>query len=148
MSPGAARAAVIALALLAGAAAAPAGAGAAAVQGGLAVMTGGISARSRSTSSNRSSVAPIFTMSPLARTRFLTDTPLTLLPALELAFAPQEGPPGTVVNFTVRNLVAGELRLDYAGRVVFGPAAVAAGDADCGLGIQAAAPAKPAADKK
>jgi hypothetical protein len=57
----------------------------------------------------------------------LADTPLTLLPALELAFAPQEGPPGTVVNFTVRNLVAGELRLDYAGRAVVGPLAVAAG---------------------
>ena len=57
----------------------------------------------------------------------LAETGLTLLPGLELAFAPQSGPPGTTVNFTVRDLVAGELRLDYAGRAVVGPLAVAAG---------------------
>jgi hypothetical protein len=57
----------------------------------------------------------------------LADTPLTVLPALELAFSPQGGPPGAAVNFTVRNLVAGDLRLDYAGRVVVGPLAVPAG---------------------
>ncbi|MBM4460228.1 MAG: hypothetical protein FJ011_21095, partial [Chloroflexi bacterium] len=57
----------------------------------------------------------------------LAEAGLTLLPALELAFAPQAGPPGAIVHFTVRNLVAGELRLDYAGRAVVGPLAVAAG---------------------
>jgi len=57
----------------------------------------------------------------------LAETRFTLLPALELDFSPQVGPPGTVVSFTVRNLVAGELRLDYAGRAVFGPEPVAAG---------------------
>lgn len=57
----------------------------------------------------------------------LAEVALTLLPVLELTFAPQAGPPGTVVSFTVRNLVAGELRLDYAGRAVAGPLNVAAG---------------------
>lgn len=57
----------------------------------------------------------------------LAEAGLTLLSALELAFAPQAGPPGTTVNFTVRNLIAGDLRLDYAGRAVVGPLAVAAG---------------------
>lgn len=57
----------------------------------------------------------------------LAEAGLTLLPALELDFAPQAGPPGTVINFTVRNLLAGELRLDYAGRAVVGPLAAAAG---------------------
>ena len=60
-------------------------------------------------------------------TTILADTALTVLPALELAFSPPGGPPGTEVSFTVRNLMAGELRLDYARRAVFGPAAVAAG---------------------
>ena len=60
-------------------------------------------------------------------TTTLAETALTVLPALELSFSPQGGPPGTMVSFTVHNLVAGELRLDYAGRAVFGPAAVAAG---------------------
>ncbi len=58
----------------------------------------------------------------------LAEAGLTLLPALELAFAPQAGPPGATVNFTVRNLIAGELRLDYAGRAVVGPLAAAAGN--------------------
>ena len=57
----------------------------------------------------------------------LAEVGLTLLPALELSFAPQLGPPGTTVSFAVSNLVAGELRLDYAGRAVFGPAPVAVG---------------------
>ena len=57
----------------------------------------------------------------------LAEAALTLLPALELVFSPQTGPPGTTVNFTVRNLLAGELRLDYAGRAVVEPLAVAAG---------------------
>ncbi len=57
----------------------------------------------------------------------LAETALTILPALELAFAPPAGPPGTTVNFTVRNLAAGDLRLDYAGRAVVGPLRVAAG---------------------
>lgn len=51
----------------------------------------------------------------------LAEAPLTLLPAIEIDFSPQTGPPGTIVNFSVSNLVAGELRLDYAGRVVVGP---------------------------
>lgn len=54
----------------------------------------------------------------------LAEAALALLPALELTFSPQAGPPGTTVNFTVRNLVADELRLDYAGGAIFGPASV------------------------
>ena len=38
-------------------------------------------------------------------TMALADTALTVLPSLELSFTPQSGPPGTVVGFTVRNLV-------------------------------------------
>ncbi len=57
----------------------------------------------------------------------LAETLLTILPALELVFAPQTGPPGTVVNFMVRNLAAGSLRIDYAGAAVVGPLPVAAG---------------------
>lgn len=77
-------------------------------------------------------IAPAFPPNPCllaarqGRTN-LAEAALTLRPALQLTFSPQTGPPGTTVNFTARNLVAGELRLDYAGRAVFGPAAVAAG---------------------
>lgn len=57
----------------------------------------------------------------------LAETTLTILPALELTFSPQAGPPDTTVNFMVRNLAPGSLRLDYAGAAVVGPLPVAAG---------------------
>jgi hypothetical protein len=57
----------------------------------------------------------------------LASADLTLLQGLELSFSPQTGPPGAEVSFTARNLVAGDFRLDYAGRVVVGPLRVAAG---------------------
>jgi hypothetical protein len=60
-------------------------------------------------------------------TTLLAETPLTILPALELAFAPQTGPPDVVVSFMVRNLAADSLRIDYTGAAVIGPLPVAAG---------------------
>ena len=48
-------------------------------------------------------------------------------PALQLT--PASGPPGTVVQYAVTNLVAGSLRLDYAGVPLVGPRPVAAGAA-------------------
>jgi hypothetical protein len=54
-------------------------------------------------------------------------TLFTVLPATALTLDPTSGPPGTVVNFSVSNLVAGSLRLDYAGSPVLGPLAVGPG---------------------
>lgn len=54
-------------------------------------------------------------------------TPLTVLPALTLDLVPDRGPPGTRVHFTVNNLGKGQVRLDYDGLPVFGPAAVSTG---------------------
>ena len=81
---------------------------------------------------NTTIIVPSYPPSPcrlLVRqdTTLLAETPLTILPALELAFAPQTGPPGAVVSFMVRNLTAGSLRIDYAGAAVVGPLPVAAG---------------------
>ena len=55
-------------------------------------------------------------------------TSFTVLPAPALLLDLYNGPPGTVVNFTVSNLVAGSLRLDYDGVPVLGPLAVGAGE--------------------
>jgi hypothetical protein len=52
---------------------------------------------------------------------------LTVRPALTLTLSPTAGPPGTVVNVTVINLVPGSLRVDYAGTAVLGPLAVSSG---------------------
>ena len=52
---------------------------------------------------------------------------LTVRPAMGITLSPTAGPPGTVVNVTVSNLVAGSLRLDYAGTTVLGPLAVSSG---------------------
>lgn len=52
---------------------------------------------------------------------------LTVLPALTVDLLPNSGPPGTVVHFTINNLLEGQLRLDYAGFPVFGPVDVSAG---------------------
>lgn len=52
---------------------------------------------------------------------------LTALPALTVDLLPNSGPPGTVVHFTINNLLEGQLRLDYAGFPVFGPVDVSAG---------------------
>ncbi len=54
-------------------------------------------------------------------------TTLTILPALTIDLLPIVGPPGTIVHFTVNNLAAGQLRLDYAGTPVFGPVEAGAG---------------------
>ncbi len=54
-------------------------------------------------------------------------TPFTVLPALTLSLNPTSGAPGTVVDFSVTNLPAGSLRIDYAGTPIFGPVAVGAG---------------------
>ncbi|MCO6452639.1 MAG: hypothetical protein J5I90_17795, partial [Caldilineales bacterium] len=54
-------------------------------------------------------------------------TPFTLLPDLTLALSPQQGPPGALVHFEVGNLQPGQLRLDYAGKAVFGPVDVSGG---------------------
>ncbi len=54
-------------------------------------------------------------------------TPFTILSALALSLNPTTGPPGTMVDFSVTNLQAGSLRLDYAGFPIFGPVAVQAG---------------------
>ena len=57
----------------------------------------------------------------------LASAAVNILPAVQVVFSPDTAPPGAVVSFTVDNLVSGELRLDYAGRSVFGPSAVDAG---------------------
>ncbi len=54
-------------------------------------------------------------------------TPFTVLPSPLLTLDPSAGPPGTVVDFMVSGLVAGNLRLDYASTPVLGPLAVGAG---------------------
>lgn len=51
----------------------------------------------------------------------------TILPALTLSLSPQQGAPGTLVHFDVANVQPGQLRLDYAGRAVFGPVDVTGG---------------------
>ncbi|MCI0519646.1 MAG: hypothetical protein L0Z70_05245 [Chloroflexi bacterium] len=53
--------------------------------------------------------------------------PLSVLPPLLLNFDPSSGPPGTPVSFSVDNLSAGQLRLDYAGVPVYGPVSVEGG---------------------
>ena len=50
-----------------------------------------------------------------------------IAPGLTLTLNPQRGQPGTQVRFTVENLIAGELRLDYDGVPLLGPFAVAGG---------------------
>ena len=57
----------------------------------------------------------------------LASAPLTVLAPLTLQLNPASGPPGTTVSFTVGNLAAGTLRLDYAALAVVGPLAVGAG---------------------
>jgi hypothetical protein len=57
----------------------------------------------------------------------LAEATLDVRAALTLEIAPPEGPPGTTVEFTVSNLVAGSLRLDYSGAAVVGPIPVGAG---------------------
>ena len=70
-------------------------------------------------------------LAKLATTPSLLDAPvlafalLTLLPPLILEVAPAAGPPGTQVGFTVRNLMPGSLRIDYASVPIWGPAIVA-----------------------
>jgi len=48
-------------------------------------------------------------------------TALTVIAPPALSLVPAAGPPGTVVNASVANLVPGSLRLDYAGVPVLGP---------------------------
>ncbi|MFN2138469.1 MAG: hypothetical protein ACK2UK_21105, partial [Candidatus Promineifilaceae bacterium] len=52
---------------------------------------------------------------------------LTVLAAPTISLNLTAGQPGTIVEFTVDHLLAGSLRLDYAGVPVFGPTPVAAG---------------------
>ena len=54
-------------------------------------------------------------------------TDITVLPAMTLDLVPNSGSPGTIVHFTVSNLTAGQLRLDYDGVPVYGPVDVSAG---------------------
>lgn len=56
------------------------------------------------------------------------DTSLRVLAPPEIFLDQPGGPPGALVGFTVTNLTAGSLRLDYAGVPVFGPAPVAGGE--------------------
>jgi len=54
-------------------------------------------------------------------------TTLTVLPEMTIDLTPNSGPPGTIVHFSVNNLTAGQLRLDYEGIPVYGPVDVAGG---------------------
>jgi len=54
-------------------------------------------------------------------------TSLTVIPGMSIDLQPNSGPPGTITHFTVSNLLAGQLRLDYDGIPVFGPVDVQAG---------------------
>jgi hypothetical protein len=89
----------------------------------------GVDADGRLETTASAPLAPPGACRLLARqdTTLLVETPLTILPALELVFSPQTGAPGAEVDFTVRNLAAGSLRIDYAGAAVVGPLPVAAG---------------------
>ncbi len=49
---------------------------------------------------------------------------LTIMPPMALTLSPVLGSPGTIVTFTVNNLTPGNLRLDYAGVPIWGPAPV------------------------
>ena len=60
-------------------------------------------------------------------------------PALQLT--PASGPPGTVVQYAVTNLVAGSLRLDYAGVPLVGPRPVMGGSASGSFVVPADRPA-------
>lgn len=57
----------------------------------------------------------------------LASAPLTVLPALSLALDTSGDPPGTVVPFTVQNIIPGSVRLDYDGVPVLGPLPVGNG---------------------
>ncbi len=54
-------------------------------------------------------------------------TTLTVVPSPTITLNPALGPPGTLVTFTLSNLVAGLLQIDYAGAAVFGPVPVGGG---------------------
>lgn len=57
----------------------------------------------------------------------LARTELQIWPAPVVELRPSNGPPGTEVRVTVRNLVPGTLRLDMAGKAVIGPVPTRAG---------------------
>ncbi|MCB0037647.1 MAG: hypothetical protein KDE51_26630, partial [Anaerolineales bacterium] len=57
----------------------------------------------------------------------LAQRPLTILPAPTISFTPDEGPPGTVVEFEVTNLMTGTLQINYEGAPVVGPLSVGEG---------------------
>jgi hypothetical protein len=59
----------------------------------------------------------------------LAETAVQIVAGPGLQLSPSSGPPGTVVNYTVTNLVAGSLRLDYAGMPVAGPLPTVGGSA-------------------
>ena len=59
----------------------------------------------------------------------LTSTAVQIVVGPTLQLTPASGPPGTVVQYAATNLVAGSLRLDYAGVPLVGPRPVMGGSA-------------------